>query len=275
MNHEYVAAIILPTIAVFIFQYNNLYRINIFLDRTASVARILKSITILMILYAAGGFFTKFVLVVPSRLAFFYFVLLLISFLGMFRVVLLPIVFEKLSLRGIQRRKLLIVGAGNCAQEFAKEISENQKLGLQIAGFLDDSVPVGTAILNGYKVLGDSSEIDFLAKELECDEIVIAINKISHGKMLSLINQSKNTGAAVRIVSNLFEPVSAVSVTEAYTIHPAVTVTRGLYSSVTATYQRISDLAISSVALLFLSPSLSSCGGSYQAYIERFGLLRA
>lgn len=254
MNHEYFAAIVLPIFAVLIFQYNNLYRINIFLDRTASIARILKSIAVLMILYAAGGFFTKFVLVVPSRLAFFYFVLLLIFFLGAFRVMFLPIVFEKLSLKGLQRRKLLVVGAGNCAQDFAREILANKKLGLQIAGFVDDGIPVGTSILNGYKVLGDSSELDFLAKELECDEIVIAINKISHGKLLSLINESKNTGAAVRVVSNLFEPVSAVSITEAYTIHPAITVTRGYYSQATAVYQRVCDFMISILALLILSP---------------------
>jgi exopolysaccharide biosynthesis polyprenyl glycosylphosphotransferase len=254
MPQEYLAAAVLPLLAAFVFQYNNLYRINIFLDRSASFVMLLKSIMILSILYAIGGFLTRFVLIVPSRLAFAYFVLSAIFFLGTYRVIFLPVVFEKLSVRGIQRRKLLVVGAGKCAQDFVKEATASKKYGLHIAGFLDDKIPVGTGVLNGYKVIGDSSEIDLLTKELGCDEIVIAINKISHTKLLSLINESKNTGATVRVVSNLVEPVSSASITEAYTIHPAVTVTRGLYSDVTEIYQRISDLIISSIALLILSP---------------------
>lgn len=254
MPNEYFAAIVLPLLAVFIFQYNNLYRINVFLDRSVSMIQILKSILVLAVLYAIGGFFTRFVLLAPSRLAFAYFILFLIFFLGLYRVILLPAIFEKLSLAGIWRRKLLVVGAGKCAQDFAKEVSANKMLGLQIAGFLDDRVPVGSSVLNGYKVLGHTSEINFLTREMGCDEIVIAINKVSHGKLLSLINQSKDTGASVKVVSKLFEPVSSVAVTEAYTFHPAVTVTRGFYSDVTAIYQRITDFIVSAIALLVLSP---------------------
>jgi len=279
MTYEFAAATILPLLGVFILQYNNLYRINVFLDRSVSAVQVVKSIAVLAILYVIGGYLSDFALVSPSRRAFEYFVFLLLFLFMAYRVVLLPIVFGRLAHRGVLLRKILVVGAGKCAQKFAREIGSNKKLGLQIAGFVDDSIPVGTGVLNGYKVLGDSSEIDFLAKETGCDEIVIAINKVSHSKLLSLINESKNTGASVRVVSNLFEPVSSVSVTESYTFHPAVTVTRGFYSDMTAIYQRICDFIISAIALLVLSPlflvaalaiKLTSKGPVFYAH-ERIG----
>ncbi len=133
-------------------------------------------------------------------------------------------------------------------------IGSNQEFGLEILGFVDDSLPVGAGILNGYKVLGNTRSLDSISKEYGCDEIIIAINRIGHSKLLSLINQAKTTGCTVKVISTHFGSIGEVTTTEAYTIHPTATVTRGLYSPVTFLYQRICDILLSGIALACLLP---------------------
>ncbi|HEY9166025.1 MAG TPA: exopolysaccharide biosynthesis polyprenyl glycosylphosphotransferase [Candidatus Kryptonia bacterium] len=251
---ELFPAVILTLVSGFIFQYNSLYKINVFLDRSASAILLLKSMIAIAVVYIVGGFMTKFIIVVPSRLAFAYFFASLLFAFWLYRIVILPAVFDKIGSSGVRRRRVLVVGAGNAGRRFASAIELKKGLGLQIVGFADDTIPAGTGVLNGFRVLGDTSSLDYLVHSNSCNEIVIAIDNISHSRMLSLIEQAKLTGSTVKVVSNLFETITEVTTTEAYTIHPTVTVTRGLYSSVTKYYQRISDIILALIGLTILLP---------------------
>lgn len=252
--HELFPSVFLPLAAGFIFQYNDLYKLNVFLDRSASTMLVIKSLLALALVYVLGAFISNFVWVIPSRLAFVYFISMLAFVFAVYRVWLLPIMFKRLSSSGIYKRRVIIVGAGESAQGFALALSRKGELGIQTIGFVDDSVPVGTGILNGYKVVGDTVSLDHLVKMHDCDEIVIAQDHMSHEELVSMISRAKNTGATVKVVSELVRSISDATITEAYTIHPTATVTRGLYSPITFLYQRVSDVILASVGLLFLSP---------------------
>lgn len=253
-SEEFLPAIFLPLAAGFIFQYNDLYKVNVFLDRSASATLIIKSILELSLVYVLGGFLTRFVWVAPSRLAFIYFVGAVTVLLAIYRVLLLPSIFKSLSLLGVRKRRVVIVGAGEYGQQYASALQSKKEFGLEIMGFVDDGVPTGTKVLNGFEILGNTFSLGSLVKRDYCDEVVIALDNIAHSDLLSLIDHAKDTGATVKVVSKLFKTISDVTTTESYTIHPTATVTRGLYSPVTFFYQRTCDIIMGGIGLICLSP---------------------
>lgn len=251
---EIVPAIGLPFVAAFIFQYYGLYKVNVFLDRSGSSILLIKSLVPLSIIYVLGAFLTKFVLIDPSRLAFFYFVASLLIVFGIYRVLLLPAAFRRLSSKGFNRRKVLIVGAGKSGRQIAYSLTYRRELGAEVLGFVDDSLPIGASVMSGFHVVGNSASLDTLVKMNLCDELVIAIDNITEQKLLSLIAEAKKTGTTVKVVSNLFRTVCKYTKTESYDLQPTATVTRGLYSPVTAIYQRVTDIVLSVLGLAVLSP---------------------
>lgn len=254
--HELLPAVFLPFLAGLIFEYNDLYKVNIFLDRSSSTVLVSKSIGELAVIYVLGGFLSSFAWIQESRLLFLLFVLTTGVVFAVYRIWLLPAVFTGLRTLGMRRRRMLIIGAGGCGKRFASELTANSDYGLEIVGFVDDAIPVGTKVLNGYEVLGDTLSLNQLVIKNDCDELAIAINNISHSRLLSIITEAKNTPATVKVVSHLFKAVSDATVTEAYTIHPTATITRGLYSPITFVYQRLVDELLATIGLVILSPFL-------------------
>lgn len=247
-------AVILPFFAALFLQYNGLYKLNIFLNRSASTFILFKSLLPISIIYVLGGFLTRFMWIATSRLAFVYFIVILAVVFAVYRVGFLPVVFGRLSEAGIQRRRVLIVGAGKCGKQLASSITSRTELGLELVGFVDDRLPIGTPVLKGLHVLGDSAALEPIVETHFCDEVAIAIDNISHSELFSLISAAKDTGTTVKVVSNLFRSISDVTVTESYTLQPTATLTRGLDADITAIYQRVTDLFLSFVGLVILLP---------------------
>ena len=250
-------AFLISILSVIIFQYNDLYKINVFLDREASIIMLVKSFVAIVLSYLGTVFITQPQLIFPSRSTFIYFTTLLLSMLFAYRIALLPILFRTFSSAGAYKREAVIIGAGTVGKRLAESLSfSRSKYGVQVLGFVDDTLPVGSPVLNGYEVVGKTETLHELVRELGCDEIIIAIDNISYPGLLRLIRESKRTGTTVKVVSSLFKSVSDAVVTESYTVQPAVSVTRGLYSPVTEVYQRIADLIIACFGLLVLLPFL-------------------
>ncbi len=254
MPVELAVAFTLATFAAFVFQNNSLYKVNIFLDRSASAALLIRSMLVIFASYLAFGFITRFTLIAPSRLTFFYFAGNSFAAFGVYRVLLLPSIFGTLSSQGIRKRKVVVIGTGDVAKEFASSVKDNKRLGIDILGFVDDALPPGTGILNSYQVLGDTLTLKSIVRTKSCDELVIAADDIPNTRLLSLMRQAKDTGASVKVVSSFFKTVGDATITESYTIHPVATITRGLYSPITIFYQRVSDYIAASIGLLVLSP---------------------
>lgn len=250
------AAVVLGVFTIFIFDNNSLYKVNIFLARSASATMLIRSILMLLVVYVGIGFISRFVLITSSRLTFFYFIGNTLGTFGLYRVILLPGVFGTMGSKGIRKRNIVVIGIGDLALDFVSSVRQNKRLGINVLGFIDDVLPPGSPILNGYKILGNTLSLKSMVNNRTCDELVIADDDISHTKLLSLMRQAKDTGASVKVVSNFFKPVGEATITESYTLHPAATITRGLYSPITRFYQRICDYLLASIGLLVIWPML-------------------
>jgi putative colanic acid biosysnthesis UDP-glucose lipid carrier transferase len=103
-----------------------------------------------------------------------------------------------LNKSGINKRKILIIGAGKIGMEFSKVIYRNEHLGYEIFGFLDDKEQPQ---LND-KYLGTISKLEeFIAENrTNFDEVVVALPNNANEKIKHIANIVGNHVIKLRII---------------------------------------------------------------------------
>ena len=199
-----------------IFQYQNLYKINVFLSIAEQIARLAFSIIISIIGFSVIAFFLKSNAITESRLVLFYYFVLALIFLSIGRILLFRGVFLLLTWKRIYAEPALIVGSGKTARILAANISLDSRYALSLAGFADNDVQCGTVIFQKKKVLGTLMNIQQLVTEYSIREILICTENVTHEQLLKTLDICQHTKARVKIASPLYGIISEKMVTEKY-----------------------------------------------------------
>jgi FlaA1/EpsC-like NDP-sugar epimerase len=102
-------------------------------------------------------------------------------------------------------RKVLIVGAGDAGAILAREIHQNPNLNLKAVGFIDDDRKKQHMILGGIPVLGNRRLIPDLVKELEINEIIIAMPSVDGQCLREIVDIACQSNARVRILPGIYD----------------------------------------------------------------------
>jgi len=101
--------------------------------------------------------------------------------------------------------RVLIVGAGDAGNILVREIQNNPQLKLKAVGFIDDDRAKIHKILNNVPIMGKSHKIPILVKELNIDEIIIAMPSVSGEKIRPIVEIAKKTDARVRTLPGIYQ----------------------------------------------------------------------
>lgn len=116
--------------------------------------------------------------------------------------------FRTGSSHGDAARRVLIAGAGDAGGMIAKELLENQQLGLVPVGFVDDDRLKHGHHLHGLKVFGPVSDIELIVKRWAIDEVITALPS-ARGKVIrEIMRRATEAGARNRTVPGLYELLS-------------------------------------------------------------------
>jgi len=161
-----------------------------------------------------------------------------------------------LHYRGMGIRKTLILGAGEMGQTLACKMLLDKGLGYRVVGFLDDDpVKIGKHYY-GILVMGDLLSIKEVIKKQRVDEVVIASSKIPAEKVLDIVTECERFGVEFKIVPGILELIaSRVDVDELAGV-PLLTISEIRLKGLNAAVKRTSDLFLSMVGLMVLSPIL-------------------
>ena len=102
-------------------------------------------------------------------------------------------------------RRVLIVGAGDAGNMLVREIQNNAQLKLKAVGFIDDDRSKIHKILHNVPVLGTNRKIPIVVKELEIDEIIIAMPSVSGEQLRPIVETAQQTDARVRILPGIYQ----------------------------------------------------------------------
>jgi FlaA1/EpsC-like NDP-sugar epimerase len=107
--------------------------------------------------------------------------------------------------RIIQKKRLLLVGAGDTAEKVVREINSNPALPYELAGFVDDNpYKIGRRI-HGIPVLGSIDDLPNCAEQTHAEELLIAVVAVTGKQMKRIVNLCQQTGLPFKILPGLDE----------------------------------------------------------------------
>jgi exopolysaccharide biosynthesis polyprenyl glycosylphosphotransferase len=236
---------------IFIFQINNLYKINVIFNRAAHLTAVIKSLYYGTLNIVVISHLVKSSEVLDSRLIIFMFVVMVIPILYLLRVE----VGRRILLQYKQQfnTNVLIIGDGTTGKLLATKLLFENPEGINILGFVVKN-EIKEKKLNGIEVLGTLDNIKEIHRQFEVDEIIIAIDDIKYEKLLEILDICNNLNVTVKLTSELFEIVTKKVSTEKYAGIPVLNVSPHYSNNLSFRLKRIVDILLSSIGLILLSP---------------------
>jgi exopolysaccharide biosynthesis polyprenyl glycosylphosphotransferase len=87
------------------------------------------------------------------------------------------IAFSAISLINRMRKRLLIIGAGKAGRHLSRSIRSRPGCGFDVVGFVDDDEAKVGAVVDGLRVLGNSSQLPALIRENQVSMAAVAITR--------------------------------------------------------------------------------------------------
>ncbi len=241
-------------VAILIFEYLNLYKVNVFITVADHSVRILKGLFFTVLGIAILSFFTRAEIIVDSRLAIIYFTLITFVLMIGGRVIVFRNAFLYLSRRKVFQRNALIVGGAETGKNLAVNILMNSHIGLNVVGFLDDDLPLGKVVFNRIKVIGRLAELKDIVKVYEVDEIIVSLEHVAYDQLIRTLEVATSTDAVVKISSPLYDIVPSRLFIEKYGNVPVVGISHVSPRPSLEVYKRVFDSMLVAGGLIVLLP---------------------
>lgn len=238
---------------IFLFQNNNLYKVNILLTRAPHITAIIKSFlygTLLLILFS---FLIKFSLILSSRVFVLCFFFTGMTGISVIRLLLLKPFYMNFT-KILNNSNVIIIGAGKSGKLLAEKLIFENFYGIKIVGFLDDKLMKGENVFSNLICVGNLDDLEKTVKQLMVDEIIIAIDNTSYENLMRIIDQCNRLEKSVKLTSELFNIVPEKIVTESYSGIPVVDLSPKVNKSLNYYYKRIFDYVAAFIGLIVLSP---------------------
>jgi Undecaprenyl-phosphate glucose phosphotransferase len=159
---------------------------------------------------------------------------------------------------GVGVRRVLVVGAGRLGRALVDKFLEHPEAGMRAVGFVDDAPEKLNTEYHGVEVLGTTREAAPLSERHGVDTVFLALPLEAHRTMLSVLQEVGRNVADVRVVPDLLQYITFRAGVEDMDGLPVVHLTQVPLTGWMSLVKRTLDVAISSAALVALSPLLAA-----------------
>lgn len=168
--------------------------------------------------------------------------------------VLLRLAFHLQGGRRYNARRVLVVGAGKVGQEVAAMIRQYAWAGLELVGYLDDN-PCKRD--NGLPVLGVLEDAPRLVREMEIDEVVVALPLRDHERLAAVTYALQQVPVNIRVVPDYFNLVFLRASVEDFGGMPLITLREPALTEFQRTVKRAFDLVVGTVLTVVSLPLMA------------------
>ena len=157
----------------------------------------------------------------------------------------------------------VIVGSNDIGTTLARQFLGNQYLGVRFAGFFDDrdgdrlTSLEDSGVASG-GVLGSLGELASYVKTHRIDHIYIALPMASQPRILSLLDDMRDTTASIFFVPDIFMTDLIQGRVDSINGMPVVAICETPFNGVRGLIKRASDIVMASLILLLISPILAA-----------------
>lgn len=161
---------------------------------------------------------------------------------------------QRRFLQGLETRNVLIVGDGRVGHALRNHLESLSHMGFRFKGFIAmDSRGEGSG---GSQVIGSLRNCVALARSLFVDEIYFS-TPADKQTVISIVEEARALGIDVRVVPDLYDGLAWNAPVEFIGQFPTIPLHRRDFPRDAFLLKRAIDLALASLALLFLSPVMA------------------
>lgn len=175
---------------------------------------------------------------------------------SVFRIILLQI-FKKIQ--GINKQRVLVIGAGSLGKRFYDNLQNFPELGFQVVGFLDDHVDVHEENNLSYSpIIGKVSDLDRVLAIQHIDEVIIALPLHVYERCERIISQCETAGVRVLIIPDYFDYLPAKPHFEDFAGMPLISIRDIPLDEITnRLVKRAFDICFSLAAIIMTLPVMA------------------
>ena len=159
------------------------------------------------------------------------------------------------SIRANSASDVVVFGAGEVGEKFAREVRQSPWLGYKIAGFFDDKIAQGETVA-GMPVLGSITDGIELAKKSQWRKAYIALPLKAQDKIEEIIDQLADSAVDIELIPDIFgfELINA-KISQVGSL-PVIALQASPISGYNAALKRLMDIIVSAAILAITSPLL-------------------
>lgn len=163
-------------------------------------------------------------------------------------------VLDRVHAKGYNQENLLIVGTGNRAREFIRNVKAHANWGLHIVGLIDDDPRYFGKEIEGYRVLGRIQDVGFIVNRLVIDRVIFVVPRVWLDRIEPAILECEKVGVSTSISLDLYNLHIAKARQTDFNGFPLLEF-KAFYAKEWQLFiKRMMDILISSLAILFFSP---------------------
>jgi exopolysaccharide biosynthesis polyprenyl glycosylphosphotransferase len=166
---------------------------------------------------------------------------------------------ERMRRSGDYDLPVLIAGTGVSAIRLLQKLQDHPEIGYHVVGFVDDSNEDDRKDVANRPVLGHIDDLREIAIAEDVREVFVAMPSLSHTRMLSIVLDCEDLGMTFRVVTNLFEVLTAGTPIDLVDDLPLVRLGRQRAHPLYEVSKRALDVVGASIALLLLGPVMLWC----------------
>jgi exopolysaccharide biosynthesis polyprenyl glycosylphosphotransferase len=248
-------------VRVLMFAYERTYRYQGAFSYTREAIKIFKAVAVGSLLITGwaflfrGGFaFREFSY---SRGVFFLDFALALAAFAAFHL-LLRFAQARIRRAGINLIPTLVVGTNAEAAQTVRELGARRDLGYRVIGVVRNDGESGEPAFElGADIIGSFDDLAELIRELEIQEVIITDTTISSDRLFeAMMHVGRRQRVEFRFAPSLFDLLPQKTSVEQIGVLPMVRLFREPLSDLARFVKRASDIVISLIAIIFLSPVL-------------------
>ncbi len=236
-----------------IFALTGLYRRRHLLGGTDEYALIFRSAGYGLVVIIIVGFLEHDLVIARAWLLMggaFSFLLVALGRFGLRRVA------YSLRQRGYFLSVAVIVGANDEGRRLAEQLIDGRYSGLNIMGFVDEKVPVGTPILRNLATLGNVGQLGDIIRQYGVTEVILAASAISTRNNLVEIFRRYGVSSEVtmRLSSGLYEIITTGLTVAHFAYTPLVSINKARLTGADRVLKHALDFGLAIPGLLLTWP---------------------
>ena len=189
-----------------------------------------------------------------SRLQFVYFFLINLFLLLFYRWIVFGILQPRLSTPIFDRTLVIMIGAGDLAQQVVQQVKANPLWGYDIVGYIDDEPDRRQRTYNGLDVLGTLDDLLPIIETHDVVEIWSTLPPNAYDKLHSLIARLEKFPVRVKVIPDYFSLALVKAKVEMIGGFPLIGLREPVIDGGNRLVKRAFDVLTSVVLIVFTSP---------------------